>query len=171
MTEYLAKETFMQLWREELLPSIRQEVKAEAESINTNIEALKLRCIQIEKSQEFLSTKYDQLVVTLQEVKKQISGTETKIRKQDDAIANVKENVTDLYSQLDELQQYTRRECLEINGIPVLPDDNPQQLVLELGELIGVPVSQDQISIAHRIPDKKNMKPRIIVKFVQRSQA
>ena len=160
----------MQLWREELLPSIRQEIKQEVESINTNIEALKCRCEQIEKSQDFLSTKYDKFVETLQGVKKQINGTETKVKNQDEAIKNVKINITDLSTQLDELQQYTRRDCLEINGIPSLPDDDPEQLVMELTEVIGVQLIPDHISIAHRLPANKNNRPRIIVKFTQRTK-
>ena len=31
----------------------------------------------------------------------------------------------DLEAKLDELEQYTRRDCLEITGIPIVPNDNP----------------------------------------------
>ena len=62
------------------------------------------------------------------------------------------------------------RDCIEITGIPVLPLDNPKQLVLELGSLIGVSISEDQISTAHRLPDTKKVQNRIIVKFVQRDK-
>ena len=62
------------------------------------------------------------------------------------------------------------RDCIEITGIPVLPLDNPKQLVLELGSLIGVSISEDQISTAHRLPDTKKVQNQIIVKFVQRDK-
>ena len=38
------------------------------------------------------------------------------------------------------------------------------------GSLIDVSVSEDQISTAHRLPDTKKVKNRIIVKFVQRDK-
>ena len=71
---------------------------------------------------------------------------------------------------IDGMQQYLRRDCLEITGIPVLPLDNPKQLVQELGSLIDVDINEDQISTAHRLPDTKKVKNRIIVKFVHRDK-
>ena len=44
----------------------------------------------------------------------------------------------DLYdnmASLDATQQYLRRDCLEITGIPVIPLDNPNRLVVELSLL------------------------------------
>ena len=75
--------------------------------------------------------------------------------------------ISDIYNAM---QQYLRRDCIEITGIPILPLDNPKQLVQELGSLIDVSVSEDQISTAHRLPDTKKVKNRIIVKFVQRDK-
>ena len=68
------------------------------------------------------------------------------------------------------MQQYLRRDCIEITVIPILPLDNPKQLVLELGSLTDVGVSEDQISTAHKLPDTQKVKNRIIVKFVQRDK-
>lgn len=68
------------------------------------------------------------------------------------------------------MQQYLRWDCIEITGITILPLDNPKQLVLELGSLIDVSISEHQISTALRLPDIKKVKNRIIVKFVQRDK-
>ena len=65
------------------------------------------------------------------------------------------------------MQQYLGRHCIEITGIPLLSLDSPKQLVLELDSLIGVSISEDQISTAHRLPDTKEVKNRVIAKFVQ----
>ena len=37
--------------------------------------------------------------------------------------------------KLDELVQYARRGCLEITGIPVVPNDSPALLVMEMSKL------------------------------------
>jgi len=45
----------------------------------------------------------------------------------------------DLYRiecSLDETQQYLRRDCLEITGVTIKSDDNPEQIVKEIGSLI-----------------------------------
>jgi hypothetical protein len=39
---------------------------------------------------------------------------------------------------IDDIQQYLRRDCLEITGIPIVPDENTKDLVIELASAIGV---------------------------------
>ena len=68
------------------------------------------------------------------------------------------------------IQQYSRRDCLEISGIPILPLDSPANLTQELGQLIGVTLDKQDISIAHRLPDTKSKKNRFIVKFIRREK-
>ena len=71
---------------------------------------------------------------------------------------------------IDEVQQYSRRDCLEITGIPILPKENPKQLIKEIGTLIDVNVEDAHLAAAHRLPDTKNVKHRLIVKFVHRDK-
>ena len=61
-------------------------------------------------------------------------------------------------------------DCLEMAEIPVPPIDNPKQLVMEVGSLIGVDLNDNHISTAHRLPDTKKTNNRIIVKFVNRDK-
>lgn len=64
------------------------------------------------------------------------------------------------------------RDCLELEivGIPRVPQDNPKQLVQKVGSLIDVDINVNDISTAHRLPDTKKVKNRIIVKFVRRDK-
>ena len=71
---------------------------------------------------------------------------------------------------IDDVQQYLRHDCLEIVGIPRVPQDNPKQLVQEVGSLIDVEIGVNDISTAHRLPDMKKVKNRIIGKFVRRDK-
>ncbi|XP_068685027.1 uncharacterized protein [Montipora foliosa] len=71
---------------------------------------------------------------------------------------------------LDETQQYLRRDCLEINGVPISSYENPNQLVKEVGLLAGVEIDDRHIAAAHKLPDSKNVKYRLIVKFIQRDK-
>ena len=84
-----------------------------------------------------------------------------------------------LKKSLNDLEQSTRRDCLEIRGIP-LPStstdvDQTDDVVLKIGEKIGVPMQKSDILISHRIPSRKQcndegypIPPAIIVKFVKR---
>ena len=166
----LTVDSLMKLWKDKLLPSIRDEIRVQVKALNDNIEALNTRCQQIEKSQDFLSSKYDQFIENFNTIKKQMEGTEARVNRQDETLCNVQDCIDELYSQVDEIQQYSRRDCVEIDGIPILPEDDPKQLVQEVASLIGVNVSEEHVSVVHRLPDSKNSKDRIIVKMVQRSK-
>ena len=59
---------------------------------------------------------------------------------------------------IDDVQQYLRSDCLEIVGIPCVPEDSPKQLVQDVGSVIDVDVGVNNISTAHRLPDTKKVK-------------
>ena len=62
--------------------------------------------------------------------------------------------------------QYSRRECLEIAGIPTsIPQQNLEEKVSQIFEAIGVSVDKNDIDDCHRLRDKE----RTIVKFLQRN--
>lgn len=65
---------------------------------------------------------------------KKVNIIETRIEKAEES--NYAVNVT-----LDNLEQYGRRDCIEISGIPTLPIDNPKQLTVELGNLMGTEIT------------------------------
>jgi hypothetical protein len=70
--------------------------------------------------------------------------------------------------RLDELEQYVRRDCLAITGIPAAVKENPMKLVQELSEVIGVDLAVSDISIVHCLPSTRKVKDRLIVKFNRR---
>ena len=107
--------------------------------------------------------RYNKLLKT-----EQIAGLEANVKEQMGHISKLQEADCGKDCTIDAMQQYIRRDCIEITGIAILPLDNPKQLVLELGLLIGVSISGEQISTAHRLT--KEVKTRIIAKFLQRDK-
>lgn len=91
-------------------------------------------------------------------------------------ILQLERNLRDVEGKYNDLEQYSRRECLEIHGIPP-PDGNEEEnincIVSKIGELVGVKIDEDDISISHRLPTSAKYKgkraiPAIIAKFVRR---
>ena len=80
-----------------------------------------------------------------------------------------------LTESINDTEQYSRRECLEIKGIPS-PKQNEghedtNKVVVKIGELMGVKVQNEDISVSHRLPIRKTYQgkvtePAIIVKFI-----
>ena len=85
--------------------------------------------------------------------------------KKDEEIAALKEEVGKLSEQVNDLEQYSRRQCLNFSGIPEQQNENTDKLVIEIAKAAGVNVKPDDIDVSHRIGKPKAGKPRIIAKF------
>ena len=75
--------------------------------------------------------------------------------------------------KLDAVDQYSRRQNLEFQGVPVTADEDVIDKVIKLSELVGVKVTKNDISTAHRLRPKRhaivNEPPPIIVRFINRN--
>ena len=72
---------------------------------------------------------------------------------------------------LNDYEQYSRRECLEISGIPKKMKEDTNQIVIDIGEMLCVEITEDDLSVSYRLPPNKrnpDRPPAIIAKFVRR---
>ena len=169
------------LWKEEFLPSIKQEIKAEIFALKSSIDALTQGCDALEKSQDFISKKYESVIETIQKSNSQAIKLDKEYKEVTDSLKQkhidlvgttnkLEDTLYQIECSLDETQQYPRRDCLEITGVTIKPDDKPKQIVKEIGSLIGVEIEDSDIVAAHKLPDSKKVKNRMIVKFLQRQK-
>lgn len=128
-------------------------------------------------SLKFLSEMYDELnvkVTTLEKREKELVQENQCLRGEINKLAK---RVTDNELANDELEQYSRRDCIQICNNPVMKDENANRIVIELADKIGVNIQESDISISHRVPanvsanqigDTTSFDPAIIVKFARR---
>ncbi|XP_020622633.1 uncharacterized protein LOC110060226 [Orbicella faveolata] len=74
-----------------------------------------------------------------------------------------RDELNELYDGLDNLEQYSRKNSLEIVGIPESIREN-EGTVLKIANALDVQVKPDNIDICHRVKRKKSSP--IIVRFV-----
>ena len=74
--------------------------------------------------------------------------------------------INELYGQQDNLEQYTRKNSLEIHGIPEEIYTSTEDVIVKLGEQLQVPISPEDMEISHKLYSGKNNPKSIIVKFV-----
>ena len=122
---------------------------------------------------EHANAKYDEISKKLDEfeVDKDKYTKENKLLKK--TIENLDEKVRKLESQSNDVRQYTRRDCVEIHGIPTSKDEDTNYIVKQVGDMMEVYLGDNDISISRRLPVGKKYKgkvstPAIIVKFVKR---
>lgn len=119
----------------------------------------------------FMSRKYDELletVKTLEEKNKKIQVENVSLRSQ---LLDVKNDLKQQKDAINEYEQYSRRDCLELSGIPLKPRESTNQIVMGIAEEIGVEIAEEDISVSHRLPSRNrnpDRPPVIIAKFVRR---
>lgn len=82
----------------------------------------------------------------------------------------LKKKICDLEARIEDEEQYSRVNCIEIHGIPQQTNENVLQIVKEVGVAIDYKVSDDMIDNCHRLGRSVSGKPvpGIIVKFTRR---
>ena len=80
--ENLTIKQMRELWKNELLPQLKEELRSEIEAENkrlySEINAMSESLVKIEESQTFISEKYDKLLEAIQTTKKQVQSMEKK---------------------------------------------------------------------------------------------
>ena len=82
-------------------------------------------------------------------------------------------------NELNEIEQYSRRDCVEISGLLQENDEDLNKLVVKIGSLMDVELDERDVSISHRLPKSRsenqqenrsaaNTSAKIIVKFIRR---
>lgn len=87
----------------------------------------------------------------------ELKAAKVKIDKQDGEIYN-------LWDNLDNLEQYTRKNSLEIHGVPKEAYSSTEEAVLAIANALDVDISSNDIEISHHLK-RKNSNTAIIVKF------
>lgn len=106
------------------------------------------------------------------------------VEEREKEIADLKEQVAaqksvieDQDQRLSELEQYSRRNCLNFTGIPEAKEENTVQLAIDLAKMANVKLERTDIDRAHRIgklktpaPGQSSVTPRpLVVKYTYTS--
>ncbi|KAJ8885826.1 hypothetical protein PR048_012031 [Dryococelus australis] len=79
------------------------------------------------------------------------------------------EEIKHFRDEMEEFSQYHRWDNLEIYRVPELYGENVYIIVCDIAKVAGVNLTNQDISVGHRIPThKKEMQKPIIAKFVHR---
>lgn len=160
---------------EELLERKFQPLRSKIDDLQPlkdKIDELHKSVGEMAASLSFLSDKYDELnlkVERLEEEKRETTEESTRLKQE---IFILSRDLATQRDIVDNFEQYSRRDCLEIRGIPVSKPENTDKIIRDLGSMIGVDIQDDDISTSHRLPVRDsgdtNRDPAIIVKFVRR---
>ncbi|PIK60325.1 hypothetical protein BSL78_02756 [Apostichopus japonicus] len=104
--------------------------------------------------------KLHDIEVTMEKSSKDVQEITNKIRM-------LEEKCDRSLKEINELEQYSRRNCLRVFGIEDRPNENTSTIISEIAsKYFGYTPSQKDIDRSHRVGQKEANKPRaILVKF------
>ena len=94
-----------------------------------------------------------------------VASLELELERGKKAAKQQRSDIQELQESLDELEQYSRKNSVEIHGIPEDIGISTDKVVCKVAAAVGVQIAQDNIEISHRLYRKKGTKP-IIAKFL-----
>ncbi|KAK5642010.1 hypothetical protein RI129_008177 [Pyrocoelia pectoralis] len=122
-------------------------------------------------SVELCHTKFDKTNEILTAQKSLINECLTKIENLETKNKVLQTENNTLKNRINELEQYSRANCLEIHGIPEVKGENIFSIVQLVSNAIGFRMENNLIDAVHRLgqPVNRQDQPRgIILKFVRR---
>ena len=133
---------------------------------------------QLQDSQKFISDNHDDLSKSYKDIILTNKQQNQEIKHLNKQAENLQKRSSDEEMKMDELEQYDRRQNLEFQGVPLTEKEDVTQIILDLSEKLEVSLKKDDISIAHRLPQRQRpgrtrsssikRHPTIIVRFVSR---
>ena len=102
-----------------------------------------------------------------------VEEREKELRELREETAAQKETIRKQEERLSELEQYSRRNCLNFAGVPETKEENTVQLAIDLAKMANVKIDRGDIDRAHRVgapkkatSDQPSPPPRpLVVKF------
>ncbi|CAH3180828.1 unnamed protein product [Porites evermanni] len=104
---------------------------------------------------EFVNAKYDELLKMMKSSKDERNALKDENKILRATIRSIESSLESVTRANNDLEQYTRRECVEIRGIPVAATPSEEQtnnIVKDVGKLLGVDITENDISVSHRMP-------------------
>ncbi|XP_043193052.1 uncharacterized protein LOC122365686 [Amphibalanus amphitrite] len=104
--------------------------------------------------------------------KEELESRDKEIKQLKEQVNEQKKIIEAQADAIDDIEQYSRRNCLNFNGVTETANEKPVRLAIDLGRTLGVQLQPSDIDRAHRIgkpqtaQDGSARARSLIVKFV-----
>lgn len=124
----------------------------------------------LEKSQQFLAEKYEELLNKMNVSNETISNLNKTIESLVGKVQERDEVISDLTSRVNHLEQYGRNCNLELSEVRERRNENLLEVVSAVAKKMNIDLSPGDIDVVHRLPGKPEKTRGIIVQFLSRKK-
>lgn len=126
---------------------------------------------ELVKSINLCHDKIEQLTKSLQEQTELIKDQRKTIEVLSAENSEFRASLAVLEKRCDDLEQYGRRNIVEIQGVPDISGENVVHTVQSVAKALDVTVTEQDIDACHRLKSRSPGKSAIVVRFVRRGMA
>lgn len=117
------------------------------------------------------SSKMDASKALMEEMKQEIKKVRGENKEMKHENTALKCSIVDLQLRVRNLEQYSRRNNIEISGVPGSQSENIELVLVDIARSINVVMSKEAVVVAHRVPSfSERRTPSIIVKFTTKRE-
>ena len=119
---------------------IKEPVIKATTPLKNEIEMLKAEIVEIKKSQEFVCDKYDEMKSECQDITNKTRQQNQEVKNLKDLAVALEKNHVYNKDKLDDIEQYTRRQNLIFEGIPVNEYEEINKTITQLIEKLDLKI-------------------------------
>ena len=131
--------------------------------LRASLEFSQAKIDDLSTSNSVLQTKMEAMEKANFELRENVSNMEAKLQESLMKSVLLEEKIHEINSKHDDLEQYTRKYNLEIDGIPEVYGEDLEDVVIKLARSIDAGVRPEDIDIVHRFKKGKRQLNPIIV--------
>lgn len=118
--------------------------------------AMQTQYLMRQELEEMVNVK---VAMAIQPLQQQINNVQSELNATKANLEQLQQSVLAANIKNDDLEQYSRRSCLRISGIPEEQHEDVHAIVLELAEQIGADIKPEDIDRAHRVGKYQTCQP------------
>ena len=121
---------------------------------------------ELRRSQQFLSEQYVDMKQRLHSKDEDVKVLQAQNQDLKLHIRKLEAVTSQTYEEINDREQYGRREFLEFQGLAWNKNGNTDDLILPVSKMVGVDLKAEDISVSHRLSpaSDKNPQPAIIAR-------
>lgn len=151
----------------EFLVRVMEQFKSE---VFDELKTFRLDMSELSTSVKFVSDSLDTSNKLMSDIREELASLKKENKELRERSDNLTSEVRDLKERLRNLEQYTRKNNVEVSGIPETARESVLDIVKDVGAVLGVEIKERQVAAAHRVPSyKKDRTPSLVIQFNSRA--
>lgn len=144
-----------------------EEVLKEIRGLSKKFDAKFQLLTKIDEDLRGVITRVDKVESTQSAISSRVSSLDKSQKIVKEEMTSLKSTVESARSTIEHLEDYGRRNTIEVHGVPLTEEENLFEIIKDLGKALNVKIEDHNIDALHRLPSRVN-KNVIIVKFSNR---